>query len=415
VAAALLICISAQFPPSVKGQQLTDGEQRNGVTPAQLCADISRPPAPRIAICTQAIGEVAEELAREPRSKALKTEQGRLLDARANALVALGHSEEAIVSYTKAIELNGGDLVAFSSRSSLILDKDPDQKIPIESDLDEQVRKEWAEGIDFYDAGVKFESHREFGEAIEAYRHAVRLLPSFARAHADLGRLLKAKDPNAALAELSEAILLDPWIPGAPAFTARATLSLSLGQLEPALGDFNQIIARDNKNSVAYLNRGFIKETQGNLESALEDYNRSIEITPSASALFNRANVYIQIEEPAKALADFDAALALDPKNLPALIGKADLDYASGRLPESRDDYTLLVAAQPRKADWFFKRGNVYFDMGDFAAAYRDYSVSLALDPDQPDVLRNRALASEHMGAKQDAERDRQRASANQP
>ena len=74
--------------------------------------------------------------------------------------------------------------------------------------------------------------------------------------------------------------------------------------------------------------------------------------------------------------------------------------------------YTRLLAAQPKDADLFFKRGNVYFDMGNFAAAYRDYSVSLALDPDQPDVLYNRAVTSERMGSVKDAENDRRRARA---
>jgi Flp pilus assembly protein TadD len=50
------------------------------------------------------------------------------------------------------------------------------------------------------------------------------------------------------------------------------------------------------------------------------------------------------------------------------------------------------------------------FDMGNFAAAFRDYSVSLELDPNQPDVLYNRAITSERMGSAKDAENDRRRA-----
>jgi tetratricopeptide (TPR) repeat protein len=238
------------------------------------------------------------------------------------------------------------------------------------------------------------------------------LLPSFARAHVDLGRLLKGVDPSASLQELGDAIQLDPWIPDAAAFKVRATLNLSLGQLEPALEDLNQVIARDDQDGAAYLNRGFVKEKQGSLQGALLDYSRSIAIAPSASAYFNRAGVYAQMDEPDKAVLDFSAGLAIDPKNVAARMGRADLNHAAGRYPDSRDDYTRLIAAQPKNADLFFKRGNVYFDMGDFAAAFRDYSVSLVLDPNQPDVLYNRAVASERMGSVKDAENDRRRARA---
>jgi tetratricopeptide (TPR) repeat protein len=406
----LLICVAAQFPDSALGQ-VANGKQWKEVPPAVLCADFSLQPTQRIASCTEALRQVLEDLGRAP-SRSAKVEQAKLLDERATALTALGKRDEAIADYSKAIELNRGDLVAFASRSNLILDKNPGQIILIEPDLDEQVRKAWTNGIDFYDKGVKFESRGEFDNAINAFRSAVHLLPSFARAHSDLGRLLKAKDAEEAMVELSEAIFLDPWIPGAPAYIARADLNLSLGRLEPALEDLNEIIARDSTNSIAYLNRGVIKEKQGSLEGAVEDYSHSIYLRPSADAHFNRANAYNQLVEPDKALDDFNAALALDAKNLRALIGKADLDYSSGRLADSRDDYTLLVAAQPKNADFVFKRGNVYFDMGNFDAAFRDYSLSLAIDPNQPDVLRNRALASEHLGASKDAERDRRRASA---
>ena len=400
---------------------------------AQVCVDVAQSPTQRVAACTRALQqpvigetELAEfmiqfsrallgnaEMIRDGRGAALPgvTYRGMLLDLRANALTLLGRREEAIVDLTDALDLNRRDLVAFATRSSLILDKGYDRTIP-QSDLDEDVRKVWAEGIKTYNDGVKFESRGQFDRALDAYHNAVRLLPSFARAHVDLGRLLKAKDPGASLAELTDAIQLDPWIPGAAAFKGRVALNLSLGRLEPALDDLSQIIARDDKDGVAYLDRGFIKEKQGNLEGALGDYSRSIELAPSASAYFDRANVYVQLDDPDRAVVDFGAALAINPKYVPALIGRADLNYTARRFADSLTDYTRLLAAQPKDADLFFKRGNVYFDMGNFAAAYRDYSVSLALDPDQPDVLYNRAVTSERMGSVKDAENDRRRARA---
>jgi tetratricopeptide (TPR) repeat protein len=224
--------------------------------------------------------------------------------------------------------------------------------------------------------------------------------------------VLKTQDPNAALAEFNRALELDAQ---STALNSRAGLYLSLGQFEPAIRDFDELIAHDSSNSLAYLNRGVAKEQRGDLESALKDYGRSVEIAPSANAHFDRANLYVQLDQPDKALADFNAALAIDPKYLKALIGRADENYGARHLADSLADYTRVIAAQPKNAEVFFKRGSVYFDLGDFAAAYRDYSVSLALDPQQPDVLRNRALAAERMGTLKDAQQDRQRAQVAAP
>ncbi|HEY6458030.1 MAG TPA: tetratricopeptide repeat protein [Steroidobacteraceae bacterium] len=435
VGPALMLCLLAAISRSVSAQveEVVVTAHRHNHD-AQVCANVAQPAAQRVASCTQALqqpvlgpAELAgymdqynrallgnAKMVRDPRGNALggPTYRGMLLDLRANALTILGQREAAIVDYDQSLELNRGDLVAFSSRSNLILDNAPERSVRIESDLDGDVRSVWAEGIKNYNDGVKLEAHGQFERAIAAYRNAVLLLPSFARAHVDLGRLLKDTDPDTSLVQLSDGIQLDPWIPGAAAFKARETLNLSRGHLGPALEDLDQVILRDDRDSVAYLDRGFVKEQQGSLESALADYSRSIEIAPSARAYFDRGNVYVQKDEPDRAVADFSAVLALDPRNLAALIGRADVNYAARRFVQSCDDYTRLIAAQPKNTDWFFRRGNVYFDMGNFAAAYRDYSTSLMLDPKQPDVLYNRAVTAEHMGSVKDAENDRRRARA---
>jgi tetratricopeptide (TPR) repeat protein len=445
ILAPALVWLLAPSSQSVHAQRITaapaDGEVIQEVdvvhrrTLADDCGDAERPPAQRVVSCTQAMAqmrpaELAKDLderedrllgktpmAGDPRGNALpeKTALGRLLDERGLALAALGKHPEAIADFTQALQLNNRDLAAFCARANLYLDVNPNREILINSNLqveafvDSSVAKTWMAGISFYNQGVKQESLRQPDQALDAYRNAVALLPAFARAHALFGRLLIPKDPNAALAELTYALQLDA---SSPALINRASLNLSLGRLEPALQDFTQIIARDAADHLAYLSRGLIKERLGNLPGALEDYSRSIALAPSAAAHFDRANAYVQMQEPQQALAEFNAALAIDPQNIQALIGRADLQYGQGDLAASLGDYTRLVAAQPRSADAHFKRGSVYFDLGNYPAAIRDFSASLTLDPQQPAALYNRALAAEHLGSKQDAEQDRRRARA---
>jgi hypothetical protein len=162
--AALGICLLASLCKFVHAQVeevLVTARRHN--QDAQLCVDIRQPAAQRVASCTQALqqpvmaqSELAgymdqynhallgnAKIARDPRGIARGgiTYRAMLLDLRANALTVVGEREAAIIDYSHALELNRGDLVAFCSRSNLILDKNPDRSIRIESGLDEDVRR----------------------------------------------------------------------------------------------------------------------------------------------------------------------------------------------------------------------------------------------------------------------------------
>jgi len=64
-----------------------------------------------------------------------------------------------------------------------------------------------------------------------------------------------------------------------------------------------------------YANTGSRDALNGNYESALENYNKAIELNPTyAEAYFFRGNVYAVIENFEKAIEDCTEAIKLDPK-----------------------------------------------------------------------------------------------------
>jgi tetratricopeptide (TPR) repeat protein len=368
----------AEIPGAVIGDYPTVRKNAN------VCADPMQPPAARVTSCT---------LVRKQTVLA-GAELARVLDNRANAFMALGRRDEALTDLSAALTANPRDEIGLASRATLYIDMNrPDLA---DADLTRLKLINPGNGTTFYNAGVAEQRTGALARALDDYRKAVLLLPSFAPAHLALGVLLKAQDPSAALVQFNQAIELDPQ---SPALKSRASLNLSAGRFAQAVSDFDQVIAHDGTDSLAYLNRGAAKEQLEDLDGALADYDRSITAAASTSAYFDRANLYVRLEQPERALADFDAALTIDPKNIKALLGRADVHYGARRLAQSRDDYSRAIALDPKNAAAFFSRGSVYFDMGDFAAAYRDYSASLGLDPNQPDVLRNRALAAQRMGS----------------
>jgi tetratricopeptide (TPR) repeat protein len=326
-------------------------------------------------------------------------------DNRGIALHVMGKREEAIADFTSAISFDPQDVTAYSNRATLNLAAN--RLDLVIADLTVVIRAAPANGMALYNRGTAYERSGETDQALEDYRRAVRLLPLFAPASAALGRLLKDKDPGEAVHELSEAIRLDPR---SPALKSRAILYLTLGRLDQALQDFDQVIANDGADSVAYLDRGVTNEKLGNLEPAIRDYTRSIELAPSVEVHVNRGNVYLNLQQSEQALADFNAALALAPDNLPALLGRANAEYARKALAESLHDYTQVIERDPKNVAAYFKRGNVHYDLKEFAASFTDYSDALKLDPQQAVVLYNRALAAGRLGRRNDAAEDRRRA-----
>jgi tetratricopeptide (TPR) repeat protein len=257
-------------------------------------------------------------------------------DNRAIVLNLMGRREEAIVDSTSAIKFDPQDMVAYSNRATLYLAEN--RLDLVIADLTVVIRAAPDNGMALYNRGTAYERTGEPDKALEDYRRAAHLLPSFAPVSAALGRLLKEKNPDDGLNELSAAIRLDPR---SPALRSRAILYLSLGRLDQALQDFNQVIVNGGSDSVAYLDRGVANEKLGNLEKAVRDYTRSIELAPSVAVQVNRGNAYVSLRQPEKALADFKAALALEPGNLPALLGRANAEYAHKALDESLNDYNL--------------------------------------------------------------------------
>jgi len=166
---------------------------------------------------------------------------------------------------------------------------------------------------------------------------------------------------------------------------SRAILYLALARFDDALQDFDRVIANDGSDSLAFLDRGVAQEKLGNLDGAIHDYGRSIELAPMAPTYVNRACL-VHLQQTDKALADFNAALALEhgtrsPDGTCAGQLCAQVDVReSGRLQSGH-----RIGSEKRHR--LFQTGNVHFDLRDYAAALNDYSDSLKLDPNQPVVL----------------------------
>src|SRR6476661_245800 len=66
--------------------------------------------------------------------------------------------------------------------------------------------------------------------------------------------------------------------------------------------------------ALAYSNRGVEWKAKGDIDKAIADYDKAIELNPEyASALNNRGLAYFNNGQKERAIADYDAAIKLEP------------------------------------------------------------------------------------------------------
>ena len=140
-------------------------------------------------------------------------------------------------------------------------------------------------------------------------------------------------------------------------------------------------------------------------EAALGDLETSAHLEPSGSrgaaedqAL--RGRLLLNLDRPGDALATADAALALAPDSAAAHLVKLAALLALGRYGEVIDSSDAALAHGTASAELYRLRGLGRAGRDDFSGAIEDYTLALALHPDEPAELhRDRGWAQLFAGA----------------
>jgi tetratricopeptide (TPR) repeat protein len=124
--------------------------------------------------------------------------------------------------------------------------------------------------------------------------------------------------------------------------------------------------------AIAYNNRGFVWQDKGDLDRAIADYNEAIRLDPKqANAYRNRGNAWREKGDLDRAIADLNEAIRLDPKYANAYVNRGNVWHDKGDLDRAIADYNEATGLNPKELSYRF-RGYFYFYMGDFAAAAAD-------------------------------------------
>ena len=100
--------------------------------------------------------------------------------------------------------------------------------------------------------------------------------------------------------------------------------------------------------AIIFDNRGIAYFKDGQLESAIQDYDQAIRLRPNfLSALISRGFAYLKMKNYGSAIAAFDAALEAYPENAPALYGRALAQRADGDAIEANAEIAAARRLDP--------------------------------------------------------------------
>jgi tetratricopeptide (TPR) repeat protein len=153
---------------------------------------------------------------------------------------------------------------------------------------------------------------------VEGRRHAVRMLADTGTM-ADVPRLVKAlRDPDYAVRVLADQALWEIWSRSGNQEIARlfeaGTHALTQGRWPDAVAAFTRIIERDPDFAEGWNKRATAYYLMGEYRKSLADCDEVIRRNPlHYGALSGYGMIYIQLDQPARALEYFERALAVNP------------------------------------------------------------------------------------------------------
>jgi serine/threonine protein kinase/Flp pilus assembly protein TadD len=216
---------------------------------------------------------------------------------------AFGQSDEAVTSFTRAVELAPDSWESWHLRGIALgkleqWDKDiADQTRAIELKPDHP----WSR----HQRGVAYSRLRQWDKAVADYTKAIELKPDYWQAYHDRGWPLS-----------------------------------NLGQWDKAIADQSKALELNPKHWWTWSRRGDGYAALKEWDKALADYTKAIELGPTEPYVWvSKAGVYARLNEPDQAMTELRQAVAKGYQNVTQLKNRGDLAGL-----RSRDDFKHLVA-----------------------------------------------------------------------
>ena len=170
------------------------------------------------------------------------------------------------------------------------------------------------------------------------------------------------------------------------------------GEVDLAIEDFTKAIELKPDYALAYNNRGAVYRSKGEHDLAIEDCNEAIRLKHDyAEPYSNRGAAYRNKGDYNRAIKDYDIAIRLKPGFVEAYYNRGLAYHEKNEFDLAIKDYSKAITLSPKLFHPYYNRGNAYLQKGDFNRAIEDYSKAIELNPELGPAYCNRGEAWLHL------------------
>lgn len=180
----------------------------------------------------------------------------------------------------------------------------------------------------------------------------------------------------------------------------------SLGGSADPVAEADRLLAENPNNEEAYRMRAETYCQRGELDRALADFSRAIELRPDAKTYYNRGCVYSARGQHADAANDYGEAIRRDPRCAEAYFNRGVARGQLGSTPDAIRDLTEAIHLAPTDAKAYLLRGTLHLHGSDLDLALADFNKALELEPKNAEALTNRGYVACLRGRYDEALRD---------
>jgi tetratricopeptide (TPR) repeat protein len=236
-----------------------------------------------------------------------------------------------------------------------------------------------------------------------------------------------------ALEDYDRALELNPR--NGQAIYNRADIQIEMGEYESVLSNFSKLIERNPKDAHTYYARGYVSYKQKDFYAANEDYGQAINILMEEashpletrrqmenlhplyqdetiqqdnalliSCYLMRGICFYYQKDMDKALEEVEKAIELNPQNKLAIYNRGFFHYQMGNLKPALADYEKAIELDSQYAYPYGGRGKCHFEQGNLLAALENFTHASELETTEHYALAGLAVTQHALGEIQNAQ-----------